>query len=420
MTTGPHEPIDAKATRLQGALETVQRAAGSVPGWSAAFIDPTGTVTTATLGQADAHTGAPVEESTLFPAVSTIKIATAMLAGRLQFDGKIDLDAGLFTAIGRASDSKQDQPTLRQAIGNCSGLDNALPAEDATLEQAAALASEVPRLGAPGQRFAYSNAAFIAAGYACERAADMPFHEALRELVPSVVDGWLHADTVEALVSAGAASPHDANGEPIEHYVVPGARPTGLGSWATARGLAGLGRALLDDARLSDLLHAPQVAMPDPRMWHAWNHGFATHGHGDEQLHGWDGVVMGSKAWLRWSREGRWAVALMANGPAPWRSIDVLLEAMDPSICARAAEPSALDATACCGRYGSMTVEHREERLWARGALTGGAEVPLSGNLEAGLWMPTPLFGDFPVAFAEVEGSVPTSLYIAPMLWRRG
>lgn len=145
------------------------------------------------FGVADASTGAPVSDSTLFQIGSTTKAFTATLLGILVERGELEFEDRLAdhlppgTAITQSPVGREI--TLSQIATHHSGLParpptlrtrDDEPTRAFTLFELYASLERAELLTPPGQRWSYSNLGYAVLGHVLERTAGVPYEELLR------------------------------------------------------------------------------------------------------------------------------------------------------------------------------------------------------------------------------------------------
>jgi D-alanyl-D-alanine carboxypeptidase len=159
---------------LERALRTIDRPLGSAV---VAAIASGDRVTTAAVGDADVEAHVPASADTSFALASITKCFVAALALTLADDGEIDLDEPLERTLGARLPVDLNAATLRQALGNRSGIgeciDRSLLVEcadepDRTWSPIEVLARAGPPVFEAGSQFRYTNTNYLLAGLALE------------------------------------------------------------------------------------------------------------------------------------------------------------------------------------------------------------------------------------------------------------
>jgi D-alanyl-D-alanine carboxypeptidase len=194
MSVDPPGPVRARlwaaveAAQRSGAPSALLRVDDCRDGWSWSCA----------IGTLTQDGDEPVSIDTPFRIASVTKNATAALALRLVADGVLQLDTRL--AATEAAEvvlrlPQGEQITLRHLLAHTSGLVNysfdgdfrqRLMSDPGRPWTPAELLTEICRvgnLGAPGERFSYSDSGYVVAGLIIERALGLPLHAALREYV---------------------------------------------------------------------------------------------------------------------------------------------------------------------------------------------------------------------------------------------
>jgi CubicO group peptidase (beta-lactamase class C family) len=288
------------------------------------------------LGTIGAGRPAPVTRDTRFPLASVTKVFTASIALQLVSDGTLSLDAPIGDALppGPCREVLGDV-TLRHLLTHTSGL------EDDPAEGAGRLGSPGQyvrlctreRLFEPGEHFSYANAGYVAAGHLIEAGTGESWADAVQAylLDPLELRGgfFLSRPMPPGLMADGHVRRPD--GEIAALPPSPGER-----AWAPCGGLAlnalgllsfvrlhledgrtPLGFPLLD-AGLAREMRAPAALVPDPTFADAWGLGWAVFRSGsspvaDGRWFGHDGDDAGWAARVRASRDGEFAIALLAS-----------------------------------------------------------------------------------------------------------
>lgn len=182
-----------------------------------------------TFGERVRGSGEAIEPQHAFAVASLAKAAVALVVAQAAERSLLDPEAPvakLLPAWRAATPEHQATVTLRQLLGNCSGLGPVWPLDemlgpqvppDVVLARMAAL----PARRAPGERFEYLNLGFVAAAAAAEQATGRPYAELLHEAVfapmgmthSASAARWPALDT--ARVAAHAGNPPEALNGPV-------------------------------------------------------------------------------------------------------------------------------------------------------------------------------------------------------------
>ena len=204
------DSMEATVARLQSALPRLMTA-GGVPGASVALVDGGQVVWARAFGVADATTGAPVTERTVFEAGSLSKPLVAYATLVLADAGRLDLDAPLVRLLAAAD----------RAVLSAAGGDPALSRISArhVLTQTSGLPNEAPRAGplrtgfVPGERFSYSGEGFRLLQRALEHATGERLDTLVRRIaldpLGMTASSYVWLPEYDALKASG----HDLAGE---------------------------------------------------------------------------------------------------------------------------------------------------------------------------------------------------------------
>jgi CubicO group peptidase (beta-lactamase class C family) len=291
-------------------------------------------------GIASVRTGQPVTPRTLFQIGSTSKAYTATLVMQLVADGRIDLDDPVLRHLPELHLGVQDTPpslTVRHLLTHTSGIDNGPYTDhgrgDDAVERYVTSLEGIPFVHPPGERFSYSNAAYVIAGHLVERLTGRTWDDALRQqLLGRAALAATFSLPEEAILHPVAVGHID--GDDGQRLVAPrwgscgrAMGPTGTTMCATAGDLVRFARLHLrhdHDPEATSVLppdavaamQEPQVRLPASSIVaDGWGHGWIF----DE----WDGALvlghtghnLGSGSHLRFSPERDAAVALVFNSP---------------------------------------------------------------------------------------------------------
>ena len=196
---GPGTPVARLANALPAILDRAD-----VPGLQLSFIDSGRVVNTASFGVADAETGRPVTDRTVFEAASLSKPVFAYAVLRMVDRGEWDLDRPLWDLLPYerlAHDERARRITSRMVLTHTTGLPNwgGTPLE---------LNDD------PGARWGYSGEGFVWLQKAVEEASGLTLEEiATREVFEPLGMTESHYAWVDAFDRL-AAVPHDELGFP--------------------------------------------------------------------------------------------------------------------------------------------------------------------------------------------------------------
>ncbi len=196
---GPLGGRDAVAVEVS-ALVRSEMEAKRIPAMAVALTDGARVVWARGFGEA--RPGRPADADTLFRVGSVSKLFTDIAVMGLVEAGELDLDASVRDALPDFAPG-DGAITLRQLMAHRSGLvreppvgnyfDDSLP----SLEDTVASLNPIPLVFPPGARRKYSNAGIAVVGRVVERAAGVPFGQAVRSsvLLPlGLESSWFRLD----------------------------------------------------------------------------------------------------------------------------------------------------------------------------------------------------------------------------------
>lgn len=208
------EPVPAAVGRqLREQLAGFAQAHPAIPGAAAAVIGPGGeTRWSAAVGLADRGSGQALRPQQPFRIASVTKLYTAAAVLVLAERGRLDLEQGIARYIAadtatrlRSAGYDPDAILVRHLLAHTSGLPDyaqidayrvAVMADPQhkwlRTEQIELALRENPAVGAPGERFAYSDTGYVILGEILERATGRPLDAALQELLALQRRGLSH------------------------------------------------------------------------------------------------------------------------------------------------------------------------------------------------------------------------------------
>ncbi|HAK96756.1 MAG TPA: hypothetical protein DCM87_17635 [Planctomycetes bacterium] len=202
-----------------------------VPGVSAALVRGGAIAWSGAFGKADAASGAPVDEATLFPAASCSKPVAAFAALRLAERGGLDLDAPIEDVL--KSWKPPPRPffgsvTVRLILAHRAGLSiHGVPGYDRDDPNARSCREELAHtlefLEEPGTRFRYSGGGFMILQVLLEDATGKAFNALMEEDVLRPLG--MQASTFEPYrepYAARMARGHLRDGAPVPWRQTPG------------------------------------------------------------------------------------------------------------------------------------------------------------------------------------------------------
>jgi len=182
----PADPKVAAQAQANARLDQLHAAEG-MPGVQAAVLAGGAVVWQAARGTTLA--GAVVTPTTRFPLASVSKLATALMLARLVADRRVDLEAAVSTYVPGWRDDGAPI-TVRQLAGHLAGIRHynltdvgRTKSYDRLADAAADIFASDPRVGSPGERYAYSSWGYSLLGAVLEGASGSSYRELLdREL----------------------------------------------------------------------------------------------------------------------------------------------------------------------------------------------------------------------------------------------
>ncbi len=180
-----------------------------VPGVSIALLRDRKVAWTRSWGVADARTGAPVTEETLFEAASMTKPVFAATVLKLAEQGKLDLDGALPDDGTLPVQSERLRITPRMVLSHTSGLPNWRKGGEER-------DGPLPVLFPPGSRFSYSGEAFFALQQLVERVTGAPIEEYAQRTLFSPLGMARTSYVWTPALDAALATGHAADGTRLE------------------------------------------------------------------------------------------------------------------------------------------------------------------------------------------------------------
>lgn len=314
----------------QAQLDALQEVS-QVPGFSAAVWHGGTVVWTGTAGMRDLEQGLPVTADTRFRLASVSKLVTAVAAGKLAEEGKLDLDAPITTVLPWL-DNDWPPITSRHLAAHTAGLPHYQPVDAArgavhypSSQAAVDLFRERSLLFQPGAEYSYSSWGYTLLGALIEEVTGQPFAGYLAsDITPGLDLGVEATDSDDPRVTrayafvdgmARIAPAHDFS------YTVGGG-----GLMASAGGLVRFGGAMLEDRIVSRstfddmlkpfVLETGQIAGEQGfEVGFGWRTASDTDGH---QMAFHNGITLGARsALVLWRGEGT-AASILSN--AMWTS----------------------------------------------------------------------------------------------------
>ncbi|HVF83239.1 MAG TPA: serine hydrolase domain-containing protein [Sphingomicrobium sp.] len=262
--------LDARLQRMVREPAMVGLAVGVIENGRITFLSG--------YGETVAGSGEKVGPDTVFRWASVSKGLAATMVAKLAEEGKIKLDAPVagYAPSLKLPGSAEYRATVTDLLSQRLGLyRNALDNKLEEGQSPFALRTELGTLNAicaPGTCWSYQNVAYDAASEMVVRATNMPYQDAVRQMLFDPIGMTSASATREGLVSARSwARPHSAGRKPLEvlepYYRVPAAG--GINSdikdmalWMIAQS-GGMPKVL--DRRLLDTVHARLAKTPGER-----------------------------------------------------------------------------------------------------------------------------------------------------------
>ncbi|HWA02131.1 MAG TPA: serine hydrolase domain-containing protein [Rhizomicrobium sp.] len=195
-------------------------AARHVPGAAIAVVKDGRVAREKVAGSAELELGVPVTAATLFQLASITKLFTGVALGRLEQEGKLDLDEPVGRYLSGLPES-WNGATLRELAAHISGLPDLVSDPDRPLsdeelgrsaDEALAIAAKKPLPSAPGTGFLYDQTGYLLLSRVIEKVSGRPFRDAVRELV-LVPAGMRRTDWADARrIVAGRAAMYSSFG----------------------------------------------------------------------------------------------------------------------------------------------------------------------------------------------------------------
>ncbi len=262
--------LDARLQRMVHEPSMVGMAVGVIENGRITFLSG--------YGETVAGSGEKVSPETVFRWASVSKGLAATMVAKLAEEGKLKLDAPIvgYAPSLKLPGSAEYHATVTDLLSQRLGLyRNAL---DNKLEEGQSpfvLRNQLGTLNAicaPGTCWSYQNVAYDAASEMVVRTTNMPYEDAVRQMLFNPLGMTSASATREGLVSARSwARPHTAGRKPLEvlepYYRVPAAGGVNsnikdMALWMIAQS-GGMPKVL--DRRLLDTVHARLVKTPGER-----------------------------------------------------------------------------------------------------------------------------------------------------------
>lgn len=325
-----------KTESLQDAMTRLK-----VPGVSVAVIKDGKVAWSRGYGVAWAG-GPAVTPQTLFQAASVSKPVAAMAALRMVEQGKLDLDAGIDTALTswRLPDG-EGKPSVRQLLSHTGGMSvsgfpgyaagKSVPTLVQVLDGAWAANTKAIKVdAAPGSAFRYSGGGYTVLQQAMIDRSGKPFDVLLREsvLAPLGMGDSSFSQPLPATLQAQAARAHDEDGKPYRGGAHTYPELAAAGLWTTPQDLARFAIAIQNGAAGGDNgVISPSMTrtMLTPIMN---DYALGLHIQDDGKGFGHNGSNMGFKALMVASTEGGDGAVILTNGDNGGPLADSLVRAI--------------------------------------------------------------------------------------------
>lgn len=319
--------MSATRVRWLDALEALAQQHG-VPGAALAVLAD-GELTEAATGVLNVETAVAATTDSVFQIGSVTKIYTATLVMELVEQGRLGLDTRVVEVLPEltlADPEAAAEVTVRHLLTHTSGIDGDHFEDtgrgDDVLARYVESCADVGFLHPVGATMSYCNTGFVIAGRIVERLTRGTWDAAVRTRLCEPLGLERTATLPEDLLRFRVAYGYEAGeaGEltPTRSWGLPRSLgPAGL-VCATARDLAGFGRAHLDGGLLSAetaaRMRAPQVSVPDRWTYGPdWGLGWMLFDWDGVAAFGHDGNTMGQSAFLRVIPEAGVVIALLTN-----------------------------------------------------------------------------------------------------------
>ncbi|MVU83380.1 serine hydrolase [Nocardia sp. ET3-3] len=277
----------------------------------------------------------PITEHTLFAIGSTSKTFTTTALLRLVDEGKVDLDAPVRTYVPElklADEQHAAAITVKQLLNHTAGLEwniiNNTGEGDDGLAAFVATLSELPLIGAPGERPSYSQAGFNLLGRVIENVTGEPFEKVVAETVFAPIglreSFYFRDDVMTRRFAAGHERQADGELEVSRSWKGSRANNPGGGLGSTVSDLLRWGRFHLGDGRgeqggtvlsaeLLDRMKQPTVALRASTLADAFGLCWMLRDVDGVRTVGHDGSGFGQFANFQLVPERNFAVVVLSN-----------------------------------------------------------------------------------------------------------
>jgi CubicO group peptidase (beta-lactamase class C family) len=416
-----------------GELDVVGAAVG-------VFVDDE--VHIATTGLGCLATEIPVRPDTMFRSGSIGKVYTATLVLRLIADGRLALTDPVRRYVPEfAFRGSTDSITVEHLLTHSAGIDgdywNGFGRGADAIERYVQACAGFGSLFPPGERFSYSNSAFVLLGRLVENICDRPWAEVLRDelLQPlELRDTTVFAEDLLARRVAVGHYQRDNMKPRIAQASIDErcAEPAGTTIHGTAADLLTFGRAHFDGRLPTEMtrpMQMPRIPVPDGGTTRETGQGLGwkCYGWADPVLIGHNGGSSGQAAMLRILPDEHVVLAVLTNTvPAggaliarieSWFYRDVLGMTLRPELQVHDVD---IDLDAYCGTYARHDAELQVRR--------NGGHIEISGHGPLAMLSDRPQslqpaddtrFLPGPIVFDDFRGGHPQFLYQGPVASRR-
>jgi len=316
---------EALAAALRRAIADDQ-AENRLPSVAAAVVRDRELVWEDAVGLADAESGEDATADHQYRVGSITKTFTAVAVMQLRADGKLELDDPL--------DAHLDVPahgalTIRRMLAHASGLQREIPGDvwetlafPRTTEELMKTLEEAELVLGPGERWHYSNLAYILLGEVVAKLGEMPYEDHVEQRILEPLG--LSRTGFGPEPPTAVAYRVDPYSDVVHREPMMVERTGGLAAagqlWSTVGDLCRWAsflaepdeHVLADDA--VELMTSVQ-SMADPYRWQrAWGVGLMLSRDGEHVYCGHDGGMPGYVANVLASREDKLGVAVLVNG----------------------------------------------------------------------------------------------------------
>jgi CubicO group peptidase (beta-lactamase class C family) len=319
-----HAPEDLAADlrRIIGKAQADKR----VPSIAAAVVRDGETIWADAVGFADAESGEDATPAHQYRIGSITKTFTAVAVMQLREEGKLDLEDRLDAHLGVPAHGAL---TIRRMLAHASGLQREIPGEvwetltfPQSTEELLAKLEEAELVLAPGERWHYSNLAYVLLGQLIAKLSGVAYEDYVeRRILQPLRLARTSFGPEQPIAIAYSRDPYS---DVVRREPMLGERSGAIAAagqlWSTVEDLARWAAfladpkpAVLDPAAL-ELMTSVQ-SMADPYRWQlAWGIGLMLVRSGENVYCGHDGGMPGYVANVLVSREDKLGAAVLTNG----------------------------------------------------------------------------------------------------------